>query len=115
MRSSSGSDATAGAALFARAAARQPCLNLHTHSLVRRFSCTVAGTASMRSSPAAMACASAGWKWPAPGSEDIQLGALMELKVGHGETEVYAGGGAPDQGSRRILCAGVARPGRAYV
>ena len=28
-------------------------------------------------------------KWPAPGSEDTELGALMELEVGHGETEVY--------------------------
>jgi hypothetical protein len=27
--------------------------------------------------------------WPAPGSEDTELGALMELEVGHGETEVY--------------------------
>ncbi len=30
-------------------------------------------------------------KWPAPGSEDTELGVLMELEVGHGETEVYAG------------------------
>jgi len=29
--------------------------------------------------------------WPAPGSEDTELGVLMELEVGHGETEVYAG------------------------
>jgi hypothetical protein len=29
-------------------------------------------------------------KWPAPGSEDTELGVLMELEVGHGETEVYA-------------------------
>jgi hypothetical protein len=28
--------------------------------------------------------------WPAPGSEDTELGALMEPEVGHGETEVYA-------------------------
>jgi hypothetical protein len=28
-------------------------------------------------------------KWPAPGSEDTELGVLMELEVGHGETEVY--------------------------
>ena len=28
---------------------------------------------------------------PAPGSEDTELGVLMELEVGHGETEVYAG------------------------
>jgi hypothetical protein len=28
-------------------------------------------------------------RWPAPGSEDTELGALMELEVGHGETEVY--------------------------
>jgi two-component SAPR family response regulator len=27
-------------------------------------------------------------KWPAPGSEDTELGVLMELEVGHGETEV---------------------------
>jgi hypothetical protein len=32
------------------------------------------------------------WKhWPAPGSEDTELGILMELEVGHGETEVHAG------------------------
>jgi hypothetical protein len=29
--------------------------------------------------------------WPAPGSEDTELGVLMELEVGHGEAEVYAG------------------------
>ena len=29
--------------------------------------------------------------WPASGSEDTELGVLMELEVGHGETEVYAG------------------------
>ena len=29
--------------------------------------------------------------WPAPGSEDTELGVLMELEVGHGETEVYSG------------------------
>jgi hypothetical protein len=29
--------------------------------------------------------------WPAPGSEDTELGVLMEPEVGHGETEVYAG------------------------
>ena len=28
--------------------------------------------------------------WPAPGSEDTELGVLMELEVGHGEAEVYA-------------------------
>jgi hypothetical protein len=28
-------------------------------------------------------------EWPAPGSEDTELGVLMELEVGHGETEVY--------------------------
>jgi hypothetical protein len=27
--------------------------------------------------------------WLAPGSEDTELGVLMELEVGHGETEVY--------------------------
>jgi hypothetical protein len=31
-----------------------------------------------------------GTLWPAPGSEDTELGVLMELEVGHGETEVYA-------------------------
>jgi hypothetical protein len=31
------------------------------------------------------------FSWPAPGSEDTELGVLMELEVGHGETEVYAG------------------------
>jgi hypothetical protein len=31
------------------------------------------------------------WKWPAPGSEDTELGVLMEPEVGHGETEVHAG------------------------
>ena len=30
-------------------------------------------------------------RWPAPGSEDTELGVLMEPEVGHGETEVYAG------------------------
>ena len=29
--------------------------------------------------------------WPAPGSEDTELGVLMELEVGHGETEVHTG------------------------
>ena len=29
-------------------------------------------------------------KWPAPGSEDTELGVLMELEVDHGEAEVYA-------------------------
>src|SRR5262249_31199508 len=29
-------------------------------------------------------------KWPAPGSEDTELGVLMEPEVGHGETEVYS-------------------------
>ncbi len=32
-----------------------------------------------------------GDRWPAPGSEDTELGVLMELEVDHGETEVYAG------------------------
>jgi hypothetical protein len=27
--------------------------------------------------------------WPAPGSEDTELGVLMELEVRHGEAEVY--------------------------
>jgi hypothetical protein len=27
--------------------------------------------------------------WPAPGSKDTELGVLMELEVGYGETEVY--------------------------
>src|SRR5215472_5018343 len=35
--------------------------------------------------------ASATISWPAPGSEDTELGVLMELEVGHGETEVHAG------------------------
>jgi hypothetical protein len=30
-------------------------------------------------------------RWPAPGSKDTELGVLMELEVGHGETAVYAG------------------------
>jgi hypothetical protein len=29
--------------------------------------------------------------WPAPGSEDTELGVLMEPEVRHGETAVYAG------------------------
>ena len=29
--------------------------------------------------------------WPAPGSEDTELGVLMEPEVGHGATEVYPG------------------------
>src|SRR3954452_11369114 len=29
-------------------------------------------------------------EWPAPGSEDTELGVLMELEVGHGEASVYA-------------------------
>jgi hypothetical protein len=29
--------------------------------------------------------------WPAAGSEDTELGVLMEPEVGHGETEVHAG------------------------
>jgi hypothetical protein len=29
--------------------------------------------------------------WPAPGSEETELGVLMELEVSHGETEVYTG------------------------
>ncbi len=28
--------------------------------------------------------------WPAPGSEDTELGAFMEPEVSHGETTVYA-------------------------
>ena len=31
------------------------------------------------------------YPWPAPGSEDTELGVLMEPEVGHGEAEVYAG------------------------
>ena len=27
--------------------------------------------------------------WPVPGSEDTELGVLMEPEVGHGEAEVY--------------------------
>ena len=40
------------------------------------------GSASFRNAPAVR-------KWPAPGSEDTELGVLMEPEVGHGETEVY--------------------------
>ena len=29
--------------------------------------------------------------WPAPGSEDTELGVFMGPEVGHGETKVYAG------------------------
>ena len=32
-----------------------------------------------------------GSEWPAPGSEDTELGVLMEPEVRHGETTVYAG------------------------
>jgi len=28
--------------------------------------------------------------WPAPGSEDTELGVFMGQEVGHGEAEVYA-------------------------
>ncbi len=31
-----------------------------------------------------------GAKWPTPGSEDTELGVLMEPEVCHGATEVYA-------------------------
>jgi hypothetical protein len=31
----------------------------------------------------------AGDAWPAPGSEDTELGVLMEREVGHGEAKVY--------------------------
>jgi hypothetical protein len=27
--------------------------------------------------------------WPVPGSEDTELGVLMEPEVGHGETTIY--------------------------
>ena len=27
--------------------------------------------------------------WPAPGSEDTELGVFMEPEVSHGETKVY--------------------------
>ena len=30
-------------------------------------------------------------RWPAPSSEDTELGVLMGPEVGHGETKVYAG------------------------
>jgi len=30
-------------------------------------------------------------RWPAPGSEDTELGVLMEPEVRHGAAEVYAG------------------------
>jgi hypothetical protein len=29
--------------------------------------------------------------WPAPGSEDTELGVFMGPEVGHGETKIYAG------------------------
>jgi hypothetical protein len=29
--------------------------------------------------------------WPAPGSEDTELGFFMGSEVGHGESEVHAG------------------------
>jgi hypothetical protein len=29
--------------------------------------------------------------WPAPSSEDTELGVFMEPEVSHGETKVYAG------------------------
>jgi hypothetical protein len=29
--------------------------------------------------------------WPAAGFTDTELGVLMELEVGHGETEIYSG------------------------
>ena len=31
------------------------------------------------------------YDWPAPGSEDTELGVSMEPEVDHGETEVYPG------------------------
>jgi len=37
-------------------------------------------------SPASRSC-----YWPAPGSEDTELGVLLEPEVAHGEAEVYAG------------------------
>src|SRR5690348_10035248 len=44
---------------------------------------------------------------------------FMEPEVGDGTTAIYARvqarGGPPDQGSGRILCAGIARPWGAYV
>ncbi|HLY41163.1 MAG TPA: hypothetical protein VKR52_08105, partial [Terracidiphilus sp.] len=32
-----------------------------------------------------------GEDWPAPGSEDTELGVLMGPEVDHGETKIYAG------------------------
>jgi hypothetical protein len=29
------------------------------------------------------------WNWPAPGSEDTELGVFMEPEVSHGKTKVY--------------------------
>ena len=29
------------------------------------------------------------WEWPAPGSEDTELGVFMEPEVSHGKTKVY--------------------------
>jgi hypothetical protein len=55
--------------------------------------------------------------WPAPGSEDTELGVFMELEVRHGEAAVYpriqARGCASDQGSGCVVCAGIRRSGRA--
>src|SRR5262245_34489679 len=48
------------------------------------------GSAATSLVPASMSQACKG-VWPAPGSEDTELGVLMELEVGHGETEVHAG------------------------
>jgi hypothetical protein len=31
------------------------------------------------------------YAWPAPGSEDTELGVFMGPEVGHGETKVYTG------------------------
>src|SRR3954470_10368694 len=58
-------------------------------------------------------------RWPAPGSEDTELGVFMGQEVRHGEAEVHARvqawGCAPDHGARRVVCPGRARPGCASV
>jgi hypothetical protein len=41
--------------------------------------------ATMKNNAAGVREVLAGWAvWPAPGSEDTELGVLMELEVGHG-------------------------------
>jgi|SRR6266446_8779491 len=66
--------------------------NLHSASVV---SVTTAPTTDSEGAPALTITitltpgSTDSVSWPAPGSEDTELGVLMELEVGHGETEVY--------------------------